>query len=163
MQTDANTNDGTFPRDFFWGAATAAYQVEGAVREDGRGESIWDRFVTTPGAIVNGDHGGVACDAYHRHPEDVRLMCQLGLNSYRFSIAWPRIVPAGRGRPNAAGLDFYDRLVDNPVRPYTRMLLACVPQLTAKWESTPQNGGLRAVTEETGTLELVDDDHYVER
>ena len=69
-----NSSNGTFPQDFFWGAATAAYQVEGAVREDGRGESIWDRFVTTPGAIANGDHGGTACDSYHRYREDVRLM-----------------------------------------------------------------------------------------
>jgi beta-glucosidase len=82
------------------------------VHADGRGESIWDRFAATPGKIANGDDGAVACDSYHRYREDVRLIRDLGLNAFRFSIAWPRIVPAGRGEPNAAGLDFYDRLVD---------------------------------------------------
>jgi beta-glucosidase len=112
VQTSANPNNGSFPRDFFWGAATAAYQVEGAVLEDGRGESIWDRFAATPGKVQNGDSGDVACDSYHRYPQDIQLMRELGLNTFRFSIAWPRIVPDGRGRPNVAGLDFYDRLVD---------------------------------------------------
>ena len=84
-----------FPPDFLWGAATAAYQIEGAVDEDGRGESIWDRFSATPGKVVNGDNGAVACDSYHRYREDVRLMRELGLNAFRFSIAWPRIVPGG--------------------------------------------------------------------
>jgi beta-glucosidase len=101
-----------FPDGFRWGAATAAYQVEGAVREDGRGESIWDRFCSVPGNVVNGDDASVACDFYRRYPEDVRLMRDLGLNAFRFSIAWPRILPEGRGRVNEAGLDFYDRLVD---------------------------------------------------
>jgi beta-glucosidase len=101
-----------FPLDFVWGAAVSAYQVEGAVDADGRGESIWDRFSSTPGKVVNGDSGAVACDSYHRYREDVKLMEQLGLNAFRFSVAWPRILPAGRGRVNAAGLDFYDRLVD---------------------------------------------------
>ena len=101
-----------FPADFVWGAATAAFQIEGAVREDGRGESIWDRFTATPGTILNGDTATVACDSYHRYREDVRLMRDLGLNAYRFSVAWPRVLPEGRGRVNAAGLDFYDRLVD---------------------------------------------------
>src|SRR5919204_993215 len=101
-----------FPASFVWGAATAAYQVEGAVAEDGRGESIWDRFTKQPGKIANGDSGIVACDSYHRYDEDVRLMRDLGLNAYRFSIAWPRVNPDGRGRVNVAGLDFYDRLVD---------------------------------------------------
>ena len=86
-----------FPADFVWGAATAAYQIEGAVRDDGRGESIWDRFTATPGKIVGGDTGVVACDSYHRYREDVRLMRDLGLNAYRFSIAWPRVLPEGRG------------------------------------------------------------------
>ncbi len=79
-----------FPADFVWGAATAAYQIEGAVRDDGRGESIWDRFTATPGKILRGDTGVVACDSYHRYREDVRLMRDLGLDAYRFSIAWPR-------------------------------------------------------------------------
>jgi beta-glucosidase len=101
-----------FPPTFTWGAATAAYQIEGAVREDGRGESIWDRFCRTPGAIANGDTGDVACDHYHRWRDDIALMQALGLNAYRFSVAWPRIIPDGRGVVNERGLDFYDRLVD---------------------------------------------------
>ena len=101
-----------FPADFRWGAAVSAYQIEGAVAEDGRGESIWDRFSATPGKVVGGDSGAVACDSYHRYREDVRLMKELGLSAYRFSIAWPRILPEGRGRTNAAGLDFYDKQVD---------------------------------------------------
>jgi beta-glucosidase len=101
-----------FPPPFTWGAAVSAYQVEGAVNEGGRGESIWDRFCRTPGAIANGDTGEVACDSYHRYEEDVRLIRELGLSAYRFSIAWPRVLPDGRGRVNSAGLDFYDRFVD---------------------------------------------------
>lgn len=101
-----------FPDGFVWGAATAAYQIEGAVREDGRGESIWDRFSHTPGKIANGDTGDVACDHYHRWPDDIRLMQELDLDAYRFSIAWPRVLPNGRGQVNAAGLDFYERLVE---------------------------------------------------
>lgn len=101
-----------FPPDFVFGAAVSAYQVEGAVDEDGRGESIWDRFTAAPGTIVDGSSGRVACDTYHRYLEDVRLMRELGLNAFRFSIAWPRVLPEGRGRVNAAGLDFYDRFVD---------------------------------------------------
>ncbi len=102
----------TFPPEFIWGAATAAYQIEGAANEDGRGESVWDRFCATPGKVWNGDSGAVACDFYHRYPEDIALMRELGLDAFRFSIAWPRILPDGRGRVNEAGLDFYDRLVD---------------------------------------------------
>jgi beta-glucosidase len=102
----------TFPSDFTWGAATAAYQIEGAWNEDGKGESIWDRFSHTPGKVDNGDTGDVACDHYHRYPQDVALMRQLGLQAYRFSVSWPRILPTGRGQVNPAGLDFYDRLVD---------------------------------------------------
>jgi beta-glucosidase len=101
-----------FPEAFLWGAATAAYQIEGAVREDGRGESIWDRFCVTPGKVFNNESGAVACDHYHRYQEDIQLMRELGLQAYRFSIAWPRILPTGRGRVNHAGLDFYERLVD---------------------------------------------------
>ena len=101
-----------FPASFRWGAATASYQVEGAVREDGRGESIWDRFCSTPGKILNNESGAVACDHYHRYLEDIQLMRELGLQAYRFSIAWSRILPTGRSRVNPAGLDFYERLVD---------------------------------------------------
>jgi beta-glucosidase len=100
------------PADFTIGAATAAYQIEGAVAEDGRGESIWDRFTHTPGVIADGQTGDVACEHYHRWREDIALMTQLNLNAYRFSIAWPRIIPEGRGKANEAGLAFYDRLVD---------------------------------------------------
>jgi beta-glucosidase len=101
-----------FPRDFTFGVATSAYQIEGAVDEDGRGESIWDRFCRTPGRVANGDTGEVACDHYHRYERDLDLIAELGLDAYRFSIAWPRIVPEGRGRVNQAGLDFYRRLVE---------------------------------------------------
>src|SRR5260370_16563198 len=101
-----------FPNHFRWGAATAAYQIEGAVNEDGRGESSWDCFWATAGNVDNNESGAVADDHYHRYHEDVQLMQELGLNAYRFSIAWPRILPAGRGQVNIAGLDFYDRLVD---------------------------------------------------
>jgi beta-glucosidase len=102
----------TFPSDFVWGAATASYQVEGAWDEGGKGESIWDRFSHTPDKVLNGDTGDVACDHYHLWREDVALMKNLGLNAYRFSVSWPRILPKGRGRVNQAGLDFYSRLVD---------------------------------------------------
>jgi beta-glucosidase len=104
--------DFAFPPDFVWGAATASYQIEGATDEDGRGESIWDRFCTIPGKVRNGESGAIACDHYHRYREDVALMRELGLSAYRFSIAWPRILPTGRGEVNERGLDFYDRLVD---------------------------------------------------
>jgi beta-glucosidase len=100
------------PGDFVWGAATASFQVEGAANEDGRGESVWDRFCATPGKVRNGDTGAVACDFYHRYRDDIRLMRELGLDAFRFSVAWSRILPEGRGRVNQAGLDFYDRLVD---------------------------------------------------
>jgi beta-glucosidase len=101
-----------FPPNFLWGAATASYQIEGAWDKDGKGESIWDRFSHTPGKITNGDTGDVACDHYHRYPEDIALMRQLGLKAYRFSTSWPRVIPTGRGLINPPGLDFYDRLVD---------------------------------------------------
>src|SRR6202051_1801563 len=101
------------PDNFYWGVATASYQIEGATREDGRGESIWDRFSSIPGHVLNNDTGQIADDHYHRWREDVQLMSQLGLNSYRFSIAWPRIIPDGKGKVNAPGLDFYERLVDD--------------------------------------------------
>ena len=102
----------SFPPDFLWGAATAAYQVEGATGEDGRGESIWDRFCREPGKVLNGDDGSVACDFYHRWPDDLALLRELGANAFRFSVAWPRVLPSGRGPVNARGLDVYERLVD---------------------------------------------------
>lgn len=101
-----------FPEGFLWGAATAAYQIEGSPLAHGAGPSIWDRFVHTPGAMLDGDTGEVACDHYRRYGDDVALMRRLGMGAYRFSIAWKRILPAGKGAVNPAGLDFYDRLVD---------------------------------------------------
>src|SRR5215203_4974483 len=101
-----------FPENFLWGTATAAYQVEGAVNEGGRGASIWDTFSHTPGKVVHGDTGDIACDQYHRLEEDLDLMSELGIRAYRFSVAWPRIQPEGRGPANQNGLDFYRRLVD---------------------------------------------------
>jgi len=101
-----------FPRTFLWGAATAAYQIEGAWNTDGRGRSVWDDFCATPGKVFEGHSGKTACDHYHRHREDVRLMKQLGLQTYRFSISWTRLFPSGRGKLNPKGLAFYDRLVD---------------------------------------------------
>ncbi|KAA2263722.1 beta-glucosidase [Solihabitans fulvus] len=102
----------TSPDGFLWGVSTSAYQIEGAVAEGGRGRSTWDTFCATPGKILGGDTGDMACDHYHRHSEDVALMAELGIGSYRFSIAWPRIQPTGTGPANAEGLAFYDRLVD---------------------------------------------------
>jgi beta-glucosidase len=102
----------SFPRGFLWGGATASYQIEGAVGEDGRGPSIWDTFSHTPGRTVDGDTGDQAIDHYHRYRDDVAVMSELGLNAYRFSVAWPRIQPDGSGKPLDAGLDFYRRLVD---------------------------------------------------
>ncbi|HTF52304.1 MAG TPA: GH1 family beta-glucosidase [Pseudonocardia sp.] len=105
-----------FPPDFLWGTATASYQIEGAVDEGGRGPSIWDSFSHSPGKIARGDHGDVACDHYHRYREDVELLRELGVGAYRFSVAWPRIQPDGKGPANAEGLDFYQRLVDELLR-----------------------------------------------
>ncbi|MFB9439245.1 GH1 family beta-glucosidase [Streptomyces showdoensis] len=108
--------DGTrlpsFPPEFTWGASTAAYQIEGAADEDGKGASIWDTFVRRPGAVRDGHTGEVACDHYHRFEEDVALMRRLGLDAYRFSLSWPRVLPTGAGKTEPRGLDFYDRLVD---------------------------------------------------
>lgn len=102
----------SFPEGFLWGAATSAYQIEGAAHEDGRGESIWDRFARTPGKVKNGENGDVACDHYHRFPEDLDLVVELGLKAYSFSIAWPRLFPDGDARREPRGFAFYDRLLD---------------------------------------------------
>jgi beta-glucosidase len=102
----------SFPDDFVWGCASSAYQVEGAWNEEGKGPSIWDTFVHTPGKIANGETGDITVDHYHRYKEDVALMKELGLRAYRFSTSWARILPNGTGSVNQAGLDFYDRLVD---------------------------------------------------
>ena len=102
----------SFPKTFQWGTATAAYQIEGAATVGGRLPSVWDTFSATPGRVLNGDTGAVACDHYYRYEDDIRLMADLGVKHYRFSLAWPRIVPEGRGTVNQAGLDFYQSLVD---------------------------------------------------
>ncbi|MDR2694697.1 MAG: beta-glucosidase [Chitinispirillales bacterium] len=101
-----------FPKDFVWGAATAAYQIEGAAFEDGKGEGIWDVFCRRPGAVWQGHSGENACDHYHRYLEDVEIMKALGVNAYRMEIAWPRVIPEGTGSVNSRGVDFYDRLID---------------------------------------------------
>jgi beta-glucosidase len=129
--TPATTGELTFPAGFLWGAATASYQIEGAVAEDGRAPSIWDTFARLPGAVAGGDNGDIACDHYHRMPEDVALMKALGLDSYRFSIAWPRVRPDG-GAINQKGLDFYRRLVDelneHGIRPWVTLYHWDLPQ-----------------------------------
>lgn len=121
-----------FPKDFVWGCAASAYQVEGAWNEDGKGPSIWDSFTHTPGKIANGENGDVAVDHYHRYTEDVALMKELGLDAYRFSVAWTRVLPTGSGAVNQAGLAFYDRLVDellkNKVEPYVCLFHWDLPQ-----------------------------------
>jgi beta-glucosidase len=122
-----------FPADFLWGAATASYQIEGAHDEDGRAPSVWDTFSRTPGRVVNGDTGDLACDFYHRYPQDVQMMTELGLHAFRFSIAWPRVIPGGRGAVNEKGLDFYDRLVDellaNGIQPFPTLFHWDLPQV----------------------------------
>ena len=133
----------SFPENFVWGAATAAYQVEGAVQEDGRGLSIWDTFSHTPGKTRNGDTGDIACDSYHRWAEDIALLKEMHLKAYRFSIAWPRIFPQGTGPVNPAGLAWYDRLVDAllaaGIEPYVTLYHWDLPQALQDayggWES----------------------------
>ncbi|HEV3309858.1 MAG TPA: GH1 family beta-glucosidase [Chloroflexota bacterium] len=121
-----------FPASFVFGTSTSAYQIEGAVDEDGRGDSIWDTFSRTPGKTNRGQSGAVACDHYHRFREDIRLMAELGLSAYRFSIAWPRIIPDGTGAVNQKGLDFYDSLVDhllaNGIEPFPTLYHWDLPQ-----------------------------------
>ncbi|GIF04212.1 GH1 family beta-glucosidase [Actinoplanes siamensis] len=120
------------PAGFVWGAATAAYQIEGAVAEDGRGDSIWDTFCRRPGAVADGASGAVACDSYHRWRDDLRLLDSLGVDAYRFSVAWPRVMPAGSGPVNRRGLDYYDRLVDGlcerGIRPFVTLYHWDLPQ-----------------------------------
>lgn len=122
----------TFPNDFVWGAATASYQIEGGWDQGGKGESVWDRFTHTPGKIHAGDTGDLACDHYHRWKDDIALMKQLGLPAYRFSIGWPRILPAGRGARSQQGLDFYSQLVDellkNGITPFVTLEHWDLPQ-----------------------------------
>jgi beta-glucosidase len=135
MTTPATARTGAllrFPDGFLWGAATSAYQIEGAAREDGRGLSIWDTYARTPGRVLNGDTGDVAADHYHRYLEDVALMQELGLSAYRFGLSWPRVQPGGRGAANERGLDFYRRLVDAlleaGIEPYPTLFHWDLPQ-----------------------------------
>src|SRR5260221_4186085 len=137
-----STSPALFPPGFLWGVATSAYQIEGAAREDGRGESIWDRFSHTPGNTRDGATGDVADDHYHRYLDDLDLMQSLGIQSYRFSVAWPRIMPDGAGAVNQKGLDFYRRLVDGLVarniRPMATLFHWDLPQALQDqggWES----------------------------
>jgi beta-glucosidase len=133
----------SFPKGFLWGTATSAYQVEGAVNEDGRGPSIWDSFAHTPGKILDRSHADHANDHYHRYKEDVALIKALGAKAYRFSIAWPRVFPQGTGTPNPKGLDFYDRLVDellaSGIEPFATLYHWDLPQALQDrlggWES----------------------------
>jgi beta-glucosidase len=141
----------SFPHEFVWGAATASYQIEGAAHEDGRGESVWDRFCATPGKVRNGDSGDIACDFYHRYPDDISLMRRLGLDAFRFSIAWPRVMPTGRGRVNEAGLDFYDRLVDellaHDIEPFATLFHWDTPQALEDAGGWPARGTAEAFVE----------------
>jgi beta-glucosidase len=139
---DSSANYYSFPDGFLWGCATAAYQVEGAVSEDGRGPSIWDTFSHTPGKVKNGDTGDIADDHYHKYKDDVRLMKALGLKSYRFSVSWPRVFPLGTGPANQKGIDFYNRLVDellaNDIQPFCTLYHWDLPQALQDqrgWES----------------------------
>nr|WP_249715107.1 GH1 family beta-glucosidase [Micromonospora sp. NBRC 107566] len=130
--SSADSAELSFPSGFLWGAATAAYQVEGAATEAGRTASIWDTFSHTPGKVVEGHTGDVACDHFHRYSDDVKLMAELGLKSYRFSVSWPRVQPGGTGRANQEGLDFYRRLVDellaNGIEPWLTLYHWDLPQ-----------------------------------
>ena len=122
-----------FPKDFIWGAATSSYQIEGAWQEDGKGESIWDRFSDTPGKIENGDTGKIAANHYNLWKDDIKIMQEIGLKAYRFSVSWPRILPMGRGEINQKGIDFYSRLVDGllevGIDPYLTLYHWDLPQV----------------------------------
>lgn len=132
-----------FPQDFIWGTATASYQIEGAIREEGRQPSVWDTFSATPGRVLNGDTGEVACDHFHRYQDDIKLMASQGIKHYRFSLAWPRIIPEGRGTVNELGVDFYRRLVDclrdNGITPHVTLFHWDSPQalenIYGSWQS----------------------------
>jgi beta-glucosidase len=140
-----------FPPDFVWGAATSSYQIEGATSVDGRAEGIWDRFCAVPGAVRNGESGELACDFFHRYPEDVELMRELGLDAFRFSVSWPRILPEGRGRVEPRGLDFYDRLVDEllaaEIRPFVNLYHWDLPQRLEDAGGWPERATAEAFVE----------------
>lgn len=141
--TTPRAGDNSFPKDFWWGVATAAYQIEGAASEDGRKPSVWDTFSKIPGRVKEGHTGDVACDHYHRFEDDVKLMVELGIKHYRFSISWPRVMPDGRGAVNEKGVDFYHRLTDtllkNGITPHATLFHWDSPQaleeLYGSWRS----------------------------
>ena len=137
-----------FPDGFLWGVATSAYQIEGATRERGRGESVWDRFASTPGNILDGSNGDVACDHFHRWREDLALMKGLGVRSHRFSVGWSRVTPTGRGAVNQAGLDFYDALVDGMleagIRPFATLDHWDMPQALQEAGGWPERSTAEA-------------------
>ncbi len=140
-----------FPNGFKWGVAASAYQVEGAWNEDGKGESIWDRFVHAPGKILHGETGDVSIDHYHKYKEDIALMASLGIPAYRFSTAWTRILPEGRGKVNQKGLDFYSRLVDellrNKIEPYVCLFHYDLPQALQEQGGWPERSTAEAFAE----------------
>jgi beta-glucosidase len=150
------TTHDVFADDFAWGVATSSYQIEGAWDEDGKGESIWDRFTHTPGTIQDGSSGDVACDHYHRYREDVALMKTIGVNAYRFSIGWARIVPDGRGAVNRKGLDFYSRLVDEllgaGITPYATLYHWDLPQALQDSGGWPARSTAEAFVEYAGVV-----------
>src|SRR5208337_3404138 len=153
-----------FPDGFLWGTSTCAYQIEGAVKEDGRGPSIWDTFSHTPGKIFHGETGDVADDSYHLYKEDVRMLRALGASGYHMSIAWPRIFPNGTGQPNPKGLDYYQRVIDellaNHIAPYIDLYVWDLPRaLPGGWQSRDT---AKAFAEYAGyvTKRLSDRVHY---
>jgi beta-glucosidase len=133
LKRESMKTDISFPKDFIWGTASSAYQIEGAWNEDGKGPSIWDSFTHTPGKIDNNENGDIAIDHYHRWKEDIRMMAELGLKTYRFSTSWTRIFPEGMGKVNLKGVDFYDRLIDellrNKIEPYLCLYHWDLPQI----------------------------------
>ncbi|MFI5276742.1 MAG: GH1 family beta-glucosidase [Ktedonobacterales bacterium] len=158
--SDADAKQATgasgFPSGFYWGTATAAYQIEGAPREDGKGESIWDRFSHTPGKIARGETGDVADDHYHRWQADLDLMQRLNLNAYRFSVSWPRIFPTGYGKLNEAGLDFYSRLIDGMlargIEPFATLYHWDLPQALQDKGGWPNRDTAKAFAEYAGVM-----------
>jgi beta-glucosidase len=148
-----------FPKDFIWGAATASYQIEGAWNEDEKGESIWDRFSHTPGKVQDGDTGDMACDHYHRWEDDLKMIKALGLKAYRFSVAWPRVLPSGSGSVSEAGLDFYNRLVDGllklDIEPYVTLYHWDLPQKLQDRGGWPARDVVDAFVEYTDVVSRV--------
>jgi beta-glucosidase len=151
-----STTNLRFPDGFVWGAATSSYQIEGGWDADGKGESIWDRFCRHPGRIANGENGEIACDHYHRWKEDVGLMRRLGLHAYRFSISWPRVLPAGRGPTSAQGLGFYDRLVDElhaaGIQPFATLYHWDLPQALHESGGWPARDTCQAFADYAGLV-----------